>query len=586
MKCIYALILSTGLSISMNAATIYVDQNASGNNNGSSWSNAYTDLQTAINNAAANDVLFVKSGTYYPTYQMVNNDARTKTFYINKNIKIYGSFNGTETTLGQRNLLTNPPTILSGDFNGNDSDTNGNGINDYGLGENAYNVVFTMNLANTALLDGFRITGGNADVNTNYTLGSYTIYKSVGGGMYNINSKIQVKNSRFVNNSVYGYGGAMECVSASNVTVDNCTFTYNAAAYGACVGLDNASSAIITNSTFTSNRFTGGCIASINYSVAKVSYSTFNNNSGTYGGAIYGYNYGNSVLQNVKIHNNSASSGGGAIYNNGNSTNSVYNSLIYSNSADTGGAIKNVGSSYSNIVNCTITKNFATGYGGAIYCSVAPDNMNSKIYNNIIWGNTSNSQFSPYIYYEYFTPTKIHVKNSIIQGSGGSSNWYSNWGLNEGGNLDTDPKFTNSAANDFSLLSVSPAINSASNDFLTLPTGNDSWYAYDTDIMNNPRLVNALDMGSIENQTVLSTHENQKQNDFQVFPVPAKDFINFKSQKKINTITILDISGKIIKKETQNFEKGLNISNLDAGVYFVNVVFEDHTERVGKIIKD
>lgn len=120
-------------------------------------------------------------------------------------------------------------------------------------------------------------------------------------------------------------------------------------------------------------------------------------------------------MQNVKIHNNSASSGGGAIYNNGNSTNSIYNSLIYSNSADTGGAIKNVGSSYSNIVNCTITKNFATGYGGAIYCSVAPDNMNSKIYNNIIWGNTSNSQFSPYIYYEYFTPTKIHVKIQLFK---------------------------------------------------------------------------------------------------------------------------------------------------------------------------
>ena len=44
-------------------ATIhYVDVAATGNNDGTSWANAFTDLQVAIDGTADNDTLFLVNG--------------------------------------------------------------------------------------------------------------------------------------------------------------------------------------------------------------------------------------------------------------------------------------------------------------------------------------------------------------------------------------------------------------------------------------------------------------------------------------------------------------------------------------------
>ena len=55
--------LATSLSITLQAANIYVDVQANGANNGTTWANAFTSLTNAINAATAGDLIYVSQGT-------------------------------------------------------------------------------------------------------------------------------------------------------------------------------------------------------------------------------------------------------------------------------------------------------------------------------------------------------------------------------------------------------------------------------------------------------------------------------------------------------------------------------------------
>ena len=548
------------------ATTLYVNSEATGNNTGLTWVNAYSDLQIAINNAVAGDQIFVKSGTYYPSQLMIAGNNRSKAFVLTKNIKIYGGFNGTESTIGERNITANP-TILSGDFNGNDTDTNGNGINDFGQGENAYTIIIAYGLTNAALIDGFRIFGGCADGSATYTYNTYSLTTANAGGIYNIASNLVVKNTRFINNSG-DFGGGICNKGACFPKIESCEFSYNYASYGGAIHANDASLITILNSTFSSNRGSGA-LSSLNNSVVKATGCTFNNNVGTSGGVIYNNNYCSAVFLNCIMRNNTASSSGGALYNTTYSTCTLYNTLIFKNYAIYGGAVYNVSNSYINCINSTFYGNNASTKGGAFYCSVSPDNMYMKLYNNIIYGNTSPSFAN--IFWEYYTLSNIHVRNSIIQGCGGSSAWAVNYGTNDGNNLDTNPVFTNTNQDveDFKLQTNSPGIDASYNLLLNLPNTNNSWTSADTDVYGNSRLIgNGVDIGAAENG-VLSVEQNRKQK-ISYFYENSYLFLNNIEDAINKTVNIFDLSGKKVF-EGQIINEILRVPNLNKGIYILKI---------------
>ena len=339
-----------------------VKADATGANNGHSWANAYTDLQAALAAAVSGDEIWVARGTYKPT----SGTLRTVSFVLEAGVGLYGGFAGVETELGQRNWETNA-TILSGNI-GITSDT----------ADNSYHVVVGADLA---VLDGFTITGGNANVTT----GTF----SQGGGMYNLDCSPDVTNCTFSGNTASDCGGGM-LNSSGSPTVTNCTFSGNVADnYGG--GMYNSGgSPDVTNCTFSGNVANllfwvsggyGGGMYNENCS-PDVTNCTFSGNSANYsGGGMLNDSDSSPTVTNCTFSDNSAGGGiyggfGGGMYN-GNSSPDVTNCTFSGNTADnyyggSGGGMFNFGSS-PDVTNCTFSGNTAyssrggEGYGGGMY---------------------------------------------------------------------------------------------------------------------------------------------------------------------------------------------------------------------------
>lgn len=253
-----------------------------------SWA-AGCDLTRAIAAALPGDQVWVKQGTYTP------GTTRTNSFALKNDVAIYGGFAGTETAadFAKRNPGTRV-TILSGEIG--DPETNG---------DNCYHVVVSSGVNSSAILDGFTITGGNAN-------GPDTTTWS-GGGM---------RNS-----------------SSSSPTLANLTFLNNTATYGGGLGNTDGSNPTLTNATFNGNSAASGRNGGGMWNVASsptLNNVSFYGNSALTGGAIYNLS-GNPVLNNVTMSGNSAAgAAGGGMTSDTDSHPTVSNSIAWGNTS-TGG---------------------------------------------------------------------------------------------------------------------------------------------------------------------------------------------------------------------------------------------------------
>jgi predicted outer membrane repeat protein len=355
----------------------YVNDDATGSNNGNSWADAYTSLQAALADSNCTEI-WVAAGVYYPDNTLYADNDRSATFTLKNGVEIYGGFAGTETLLSQRNWRGNR-TILSGDIDQNDTNTDGNYIAEnttHIQGANAYHVVTGSGTNNTAVLDGFIITAGQADDYANWP-------NERGGGMLNLGGSPTLSNLIFSGNFAVFYGGGMT--------------NYN------------SSSPILTNVTFSGNSATSGS-----------------------GGGMFNANLSSPTLTNVTFSGNSASSGGG-MRNENNSNPTLTNVTFSGNSATNGGGMYNYSSSPT-LTNVTFSGNSASNNGGGIH------NFGSKPYliNVIIWGSTSGGSIHS-IHNE--SSSNPRITHSDIEGCGYTGYWFSDCGWDDNGNIQGDPLF-------------------------------------------------------------------------------------------------------------------------------------------------
>ncbi|HEX5840091.1 MAG TPA: hypothetical protein VFY26_19800, partial [Anaerolineales bacterium] len=76
----------------------YVKWDAAGANDGTSWTNGFTDLQLALAAASSGDEIWVATGVYKPT----SGTDRSVSFVLKNGVAVYGGFAGTEILRDQR----------------------------------------------------------------------------------------------------------------------------------------------------------------------------------------------------------------------------------------------------------------------------------------------------------------------------------------------------------------------------------------------------------------------------------------------------------------------------------------------------
>ncbi len=519
---------------------LYVNSAATGKNDGSSWQDAFTDLQTALEYADPGDSIWVAAGTYLPSADAdgITNpsDARTKTFSIPDSVFVFGGFSGNETEFDQRDWKHNE-TILSGDIGVVDDSS-----------DNCYNVVRGHDYA---VLDGFTITGGNADNNAaNET--------NRAGGVLNINVKnVRIANCIFENNFALQGGGISNYFCTGEIYIEHCTFYKNVAANGGAIGNFNTK-AIIKYCLFVENVADDDIVTDWGM-----------------GGAIYNWGSGSTSEQvNCTFINNKADNGT-SIHNRGVNT-TCKNSIFWENTGSDD--IANTNGSVCTVTYCDIAQaDYVTGTGcfdeDPQFCVV--NDLEYKLlpsspcidagdpdaaYNDP--DNTRNDLGAGHVISYPISITTQPQAQTVNQGETltlkfkaegdvSAYQWYKDGvALINNGNI--------SGANDTVLTIINVALSDAGS-YFGVALGTCDTMCTDTVV------VEVVDLTAV----------NSASDNVTVYPNPADNYLFVKAQG-LKSIVVSDLAGKIlIRQKTVSDNVAIDISRFKQGVYIIRIETSD-----------
>jgi len=455
---------------------VYVSDSATGLNNGTSWTDAFTSLQDGLDAACTGAEIWVSKGTYYPSESVNSNELTSEkfSFHWKRSSKIYGGFEVGDTSLEQRDWIQNE-TVLSG------------AVPD--SAEHCLHVLVAAKLSRLAILDGFTLTKGDAKGVDVQEFLEYKYSSGIGGGMVIFESFPYVKNVRFIDNNASNIGGGMVNFQSFPI-LTNVDFMDNKAInLGGGMANASGSNPRLTDVTFLSNTArNGGGMYNFSASPRLVKVTFLKNTATFLGGGMFNRASSSPWITNVIFSSNEAVQGGGICnyFSSPKITNVVFSGNI---ATSFGGGLYNYYSSSPKVINTTFSGNTATSFGGGMYNSLSSSPVVS---NSIFWGNEKGGiSTSSGADIENASSTPIVTFTALQNYSGGA------------GCITGNPLFVNdfsaigsdsiwmTADDGLRLKSNSPAVDSGRND--SIPTG------ITTDIIGSARIQNTtVNMGAYE----------------------------------------------------------------------------------------
>lgn len=454
---------------------LYVDVDAAGADDGTSWVDGFTDLQSALATYTGTEEIWIAEGTYLPT---AGSD-QDITFQIPDACKIFGGFQGNESARNQRDPEIHH-SILSGEIGDPADDT-----------DNSFHVLTLNNVTNVTL--------NGIIIEESYAYGG--VLNDNGGGIRITDSEIVIANCSISRNRAsFAAGILLDGLSVADIS--NSIFEENEADATACIYVlhdavaniegvqftnntaNNGVSAItapgelyLTESDFTSNTSgsTGGTVsASGIFSINRCSFQQ--NEGGLFAAALYVAPAGDgSVIASV-FSGNTTDGGGAGVYCTGAAH--IENCLFVANDADEGSAVFTTSQGHTDIINCTMAGNTGEGPSSS---TIQHEGPTGTMVNCILWGNTTDNQYES-------TGGAPDPSHCIIQGGGSGTAIY-----------DLNPEFINPAAGNFSFTSTSPAFNSG---LITAVTQS-------LDLQSNDRVQHFyVDLGCVEISDCLQPHDD------------------------------------------------------------------------------
>lgn len=501
---------------------IYVNTLASGNNDGTSWVDAYTNLQDALASAQTEDEIWIAAGIYHP-----HTSNRSVYFDIAvEDLKIYGGFAGTEADISERIIGSNE-TILSADLNNNDvnvANFPGNYGNTTRNTDNSYHIINITSTGNNLLLDGITISDAHQNINATELGAAIVKHKSI--------SHLTLKQCIIKNNVSRQAGAGLIAEfelnnfngTSGELWIENCQFINNMARYGGGIySFTRANTKV--NITIINTLYDGNIATDLNNSTAK----------GLSGSASWLRTIGHTSTMEVGLINNT---------------------YVNNFTGGTNGGL-------TNNTRATVGLTKATN-------TASNTNLTANVSNCVFWNNKtlSNSTTRSITSLYDASANTISVYNSIDELDFNDSSISTKTNT-----TNTNPLFTDLANGDYTLQSGSPAVD----------TGNNTFVTTSVDLLGHTRVFNTtVDMGVYEYNSTLSIPSIVTTQSFRVFPNPTEGVLNIVTQLDVENIRIFNVLGEQI---FETDAKIVDVSQLKSGVYFIQIEDNQHQVLIKQFVK-